>query len=99
MMNISTKLFRNLTSGSYVILRYLLSRVLTAILFGRTEPFLGSGPKDEHLYEVILNLGQQFRRRWYLKKSLRTRHEGCWMKTCYKSQTRAYGSGELKSAS
>ena len=43
-----------------VILRYLLSRALTAIFFGRTEPFrnLGNGPMDEQFYEVISNLGQ-----------------------------------------
>ena len=47
-----------------VVLRYFFSRTLVAILFGRAEPF-GKFCKriyEEHFYEIILNLGQWFRR-------------------------------------
>ena len=45
-----------------VILRYLLSTALVAILFGGAEPF-GRGHYEEHFSEIILNLDLWFRRR------------------------------------
>ena len=66
------KLFRIWTNGGNAFKKYFLSVALAALLFSGAEPLCNFGRAyyEKLFCEIILNLGQWFRRRCRLKDFL-----------------------------